>query len=64
MRFDTTAEDPHVEFECITIEGEVVHRHKLTASELVFRRMVMGMLILMSMGLLANAAINGLGGVA
>jgi alkaline phosphatase D len=34
MRFDTTADDPQVTFECVSIDGEVVHSHVLRASEL------------------------------
>lgn len=34
MKFDTTGDDPQVEFECITIEGEVVHNHVLKLSEI------------------------------
>jgi len=34
MRFDTTADDPRVTFQCVTIDGEVVHSHTLRASEL------------------------------
>ena len=34
MRFDTTAADPQVVFECVTIDGEIVHSHTLKASSL------------------------------
>ncbi len=34
MRFDTTASPPTVTFECVTIDGEVVHSHTLRADEL------------------------------
>ena len=34
MRFDTTAADPGVTFECVTIDGEIIHSHELRASEL------------------------------
>jgi alkaline phosphatase D len=34
MRFDTFGDTPSVTFECVTIDGEVVHRHTLRASEL------------------------------
>ena len=34
MRFDTTADDPVVQFECTSIDGEVIHRHELRVSEL------------------------------
>jgi alkaline phosphatase D len=34
MRFDTAANDPRVTFECITIDGDVIHRHELRASSL------------------------------
>ena len=34
MRFDTAAEDPQVTFECITIDGEVLHDFVLRASAL------------------------------
>ena len=34
MRFDTTGKAPRVRFECVTIDGEVVHRHTLSAGEL------------------------------
>jgi alkaline phosphatase D len=34
MRFDTTAEDPQVSFECITIDGEVTDSYTLRASKL------------------------------
>ena len=34
MRFDTTAADPTVTFEAITIDGEKVHSHQLKLSQL------------------------------
>ena len=34
MRFDTLADSPSVTFECVSIDGEVIHRHTLQASEL------------------------------
>ncbi len=34
MRFDTTREDARVTFECVTIDGDVIHRHELRASAL------------------------------
>lgn len=34
MRFDTAAEMPQVTFECVAIDGEVIHRYELRASEL------------------------------
>ena len=34
MKFDTTADDPKVTFECITIDGEVLHSFELPVSEL------------------------------
>ena len=34
MHFDTAAAAPHVDFECITIDGDVVHRHRLPLSAL------------------------------
>lgn len=34
MRFDTTGDRPKVMFECVTIDGEVMHRHELLASQL------------------------------
>ena len=36
MRFDTQGDSPQVTFECITIDGDVIHRHTLPASELGF----------------------------
>jgi alkaline phosphatase D len=37
MRFDTTAADPTVTFEAITIDGEKVHTHQLKLSELTHK---------------------------
>jgi alkaline phosphatase D len=37
MRFDTTAADPTVTFEAITIDQEKVHSHKLKLSELTHK---------------------------
>ncbi len=34
MRFDTLGDSPSVTFECISIDGDVIHRHTLLASEL------------------------------
>jgi alkaline phosphatase D len=34
MRFDTLAATPSVTFECVNIDGEVIHRHTLQTSEL------------------------------
>jgi alkaline phosphatase D len=34
MRFDTAADTPKVTFECVTIDGKVLYRHELKASEL------------------------------
>jgi alkaline phosphatase D len=34
MRFDTLGASPQVTFECVTIDGDVIHRHTLPASEL------------------------------
>ncbi|MGI9242799.1 MAG: alkaline phosphatase D family protein [Verrucomicrobiales bacterium] len=34
MRFDTLAADPQVSFDCITIDGEIIHTHTLRASQL------------------------------
>lgn len=34
MQFDTTTEDPQVTLQCVNIEGEVIHRHTLRASQL------------------------------
>ena len=34
MRFDTTAADPSVTFECVTIDGKVVHSYTLHVSKL------------------------------
>ncbi|MFW6170437.1 MAG: alkaline phosphatase D family protein [Planctomycetota bacterium] len=34
MHFDTTASDPKVVFECVSIDGDVMHRHELRASSL------------------------------
>ena len=34
MTFDTTADDPTVTFECVTIDGEVTHSFELKASAL------------------------------
>ena len=34
MKFDTTAADPQVVFECVTIDGEVLHSHTLKRSQL------------------------------
>jgi len=34
MRFDTTASDPRVTLECISIDGETIHSHVLRASQL------------------------------
>lgn len=34
MRFDTAVQDPQVTFECVSIDGTVVHRHELRASSL------------------------------
>jgi len=34
MRFDTLAEPPSVTFECVSLDGEVIHRHTLRANEL------------------------------
>ena len=34
MRFDTLADSPSVTFECVSIDGEAIHRHTLQASEL------------------------------
>ncbi len=36
MRFDKLEETPQVIFECVTIDGDVIHRHTLPASELRF----------------------------
>lgn len=37
MEFDTTAEDPQVRFEAVTIDGERVHDHLLKLSQLTHR---------------------------
>ena len=37
MRFDTTAADPTVTFEAITIDGEKVHSHQLKLSQLTHK---------------------------
>jgi alkaline phosphatase D len=34
MRFDTTLDDPQVTFECISIDGDRVHQHELSLSQL------------------------------
>lgn len=34
MRFDTQGDSPAVTMECVNIDGEVIHRHTLRASEL------------------------------
>ena len=34
MQFDTLGASPQVTFECVTIDGDVIHRHTLPASEL------------------------------
>ena len=34
MRFDTTAMNPSVSFECVSIDGDIIHQHKLTADQL------------------------------
>ena len=36
MRFDTTRSDPTVTFECVSINGEVIHRHELRGSSLSY----------------------------
>ncbi len=37
MRFNTRASDPQVTFECISIDGDVLHQHELRASQLKFQ---------------------------
>ncbi len=37
MRFDTTLADPTVAFEAITIDGEKIHTHQLTLSQLTHK---------------------------
>ena len=37
MRFDPTAPDPTVTFECIAIDGRLIHRYELSASQLKVR---------------------------
>ncbi len=37
MRFDTTGQMPHVTFECVSIDGDVIHRHELRVSDLKHR---------------------------
>jgi hypothetical protein len=37
MRFDTTAADPTVTFEAITMDGEKVHSHQLKLSQLTHK---------------------------
>lgn len=34
MRFNTLGDSPSVTFECISIDGDVIHRHTLQASAL------------------------------
>ena len=34
MRFDTLGDSPTVTFQCVTIDGQVIHQHTLQASEL------------------------------
>ena len=36
MRFDTTLEDPQVQFDAVTIDGEIVHTYTLKRSALTF----------------------------
>lgn len=38
MHFDTTASDPKVVFECVSIDGESIHRHELRASSLSYQQ--------------------------
>jgi hypothetical protein len=37
MRFDTTAEDPFIQLEAVTIDGDVVHEFTLPLSTLTHR---------------------------
>ncbi|MGM0485704.1 MAG: alkaline phosphatase D family protein [Planctomycetota bacterium] len=38
MHFDTAASDPKVVFECVSIDGDVIHRHELRASRLSYQQ--------------------------